>query len=589
MKSIIVAILVALVTVGACSQLSKPTVDENDPISCGDLSLGQTKTESCEGGSKIFVCKEGGLEEILNSCKAPQVDCVSFEDVKPILSDECVVCHFTPAPYDRYEVAKSKIDSFIRRQNLGNDNPERMPREPKPPLKVEDKRLIERWKADGLKEKNSDCSDTGGVNSGFIDLLQLESAIITDLAKLESDDRENTRYVVASHKINQEYKSLDRIPMAVDKSLSSLSREEDLYNAEEVFPGLYRFDLRSYGLDGEDWREIEDEDAFDLESFTDEGQQIKFLTGARKAWFHYDNFIEITQKARVYYDLLNVSRSLNQHLRNLGVNVGAQFRDFSAQFLGFNGSEITLQKNRLIVGFEGRDGYVWITFDPIALNGNRTRNLFEFPCLNGTGCEAVFNFAASEVIWTLPNGLQGYALFNAAGERQDNAPIQDGLVQDTRSPIDPQIDNAIDCHRCHSKGIIPARDEIRDHVVSNGSLFKAEDRQIILELYKSLEANNARFASDNAVFSSAMGTLGINQDKDQITEAWDDLRLDWDIKEVSSFLLLTEDEFRQGLKGSGQGAQAIGQLLTGGRITFDQFIDILPVLKNDLRLFQEPL
>lgn len=588
MKSVLASVLVVLITIGACSQLTKPRSVEEDPGGCGDLSIGQTKTETCEGGTKVFVCRDDGLSEILNTCKVTNpVDCVSFEDVKPILTEECVLCHFTPKPYDQYEVAKEKIDATIRRMNLGNDNPERMPREPKPPLEGSDKRLLEQWRSDGLKEKNSDCSNTGGSNTGFIDLLELESAIILDLAKLEGDDRVNTRYVVGAHKLNQ--KLDDQISMAVDKSLSSLSREEELYKAEEVSPGLYRFDLRSYGLDREDWKEIEDEDEFDLESFTDEGQQIKFLTGARKAWFHYDNFIEITQKARVYYDLLNVPNNLGQHLRNLGVNVGAQFDDFSAQFLGFNGSEITLQKNRLIVRFEGEDGYVWITFDPIALNGVEERNLFEFPCLNGTGCNALFEFAASEVIWTLPNGLQGYALFNAQGQRQDNAPIEDGLVQDTRSPIDPQIDNAIDCNRCHAKGIIPATDEIRDHVISNGTLFRAEDRQIILELYKSREANNAIFASDNSVFSGAMGTLGIDQTRDQITAANDELKLDWDLVEVSSFLFLTPEEFTQGLRGSGQGAQAIGQLLSGGRITFDQFIDILPVLKNDLRLFQEPL
>ena len=579
----------ALVTVGACSQFgSKQTIEEDPKITCGDLSIGQTKTESCEGGSKVFVCRDDGLSEILNTCKPTNpAECVSFEDIKPILTEECVLCHFTPEPYDRYEFAKAKIDSFIRRINLGSDNPERMPREPKPALEGDDKRLIEAWRQDGLKEKDSDCVDTGGPNTGFIDLLKLESAIILDLAKLEGDDRLNTRYLVGAHKLNQ--KIDDQITMAINKSTNSVSNDEDLAKAEEVFPGLYRIDLRSYGFDADDWQDLEEADKFDLESFTDEGQQIKFLTGARKAWFHYDNFIEISQNAAIYYDLINVPNNLGQLLRNLGVNVGAQFKDFSAQFLGFNGSEITLQKNRLIVRFEGEDGYVWITFDPLALNGIRERNLFEFPCLNGTGCDALFNFAASEVIWTMPNGLQGYALFNAQGQRQDNAPIEDGLVQDTRSPIDPQIDNAIDCNRCHAKGIIPATDEIRGHVLNNGTLFRAEDRQIILELYKSLEANNAIFASDNSVFSGAMGTLGVDQTRDQITAAWDELRLDWDLVEVSSFLFLTPEQFSQGLRGSGQGAQAIGQLLSGGRITFDQFIDILPVLKNDLRLFKEPL
>lgn len=583
MKSVFTSVVAILVIIGACSTLTPKTDNTpSDPGGCGDLSLGQTKKETCEGGEKVFVCRSDGLEEILNTCKATApTECVSFDDIKPILTDNCLVCHFTPSPYDRYDVAKGKIDSFIRRQNLGADNPERMPKEPRPPLSAEDKRLIERWKADGLKETDSDCNDTGPV-TGSLDLFQLESAIILDLAKLEADDRINTRYVVTSHREG------DRSG-AVDKTLSSLSSEEELYKAEQVAPGLYRFDLRSYGLDSTDWRLVEDVDPFDLESFTDEGEQIKFLTGARKAWFHFDNFIDITQTDRVYYALLDSPKTINQLLIDIGVNVGAQFRDFSAQFLGFNGSEISLQKNRLIVRFDSEDGYAWVTFDPIALDGVRERNLFEFPCLNGTGCQALFEFAAGEVIYTLPNGMQAYFLFNAAGERQDNAAIELGIVQDTRSPVDPEIQVGIDCHRCHAKGILPSNDEIRDHVTQNGSLFNAEDRQIILELYKSKEANNAAFTADNAVFSRSLAALGIDPNIDQINKARDDLRLDWDLSEVASFLFLSEEEFIRGLKGSAQGSQAIGQLITGGRITFDQFLDIIDVLKNDLRLFQEPL
>lgn len=579
MKSVILTVLTALIIVGACSTI-KPTETVND--GCGDLSLGQTKVETCDGGQKIFVCKKEGLTEILNSCRLTSNECVSFVDVKSILTDKCLVCHFTPSPYDQYDVAKAKANAFISRIGKATNNPERMPKDPKPPLSIEERRLIERWKADGLKEIPEDCSDARPT--GDVDLLYLESAIISDLARLEADDRENTRYLVTLHREGD-------FTQGVSRSLSSLSSEDTPYTPQEVSEGLYRLDLRSYGLSQDDWELIEDRDRFDLESFTDEGVQIKFLTGTRKVWMHFDNFIDITQTGDTYYELTGVADNVNQLLKDLGVNVAGQFNDLSAQFIGFNGSEISLQKNRLLVRFESEDGYVWITFDtePPISDG---RNLFLNPCLNGTGCQSLYQFSAGEVIYSLPNGSFGFFLFNAAGERQNEAAIELGIVQNTRAAkigLDSQIDIGGDCHRCHHKGILSATDEIRGHVTRSGSLFEAADREVILKIYKSSEANNAIFTSDNARYTNSLDALEIDPAKDHINEARDEIRFDWSVAQIASFLLLTEEQFIQGLQGSGQGSQEVGQLLTGGRITLDQFVDILPVLKNDLRLFQEPL
>lgn len=593
--------------VSSCLGSKKTTTveipEEPEGVSCGQLTVGQTITEDCPSGQKgerISVCgADGKVKLALDSCEIPKEQCgdiVSFEDVKPILTDFCVSCHFTPTPYDNYELAKEKIDSFMRRINLGNNNPERMPKEPLQPLSLEQKSLLDTWQADGLKETD-DC-EPAGSDYGLINLFDIESAILSDLAKIEQSDRRNTRYLVMSHRnnLNVSEKDLEAGSQAIAKVLNSMNSDfEDLYLAEPIDQkkSIYRFDLRTYALNRDDWQLIEKEDPFDFESFTDEGETIKFLTGARKAWLHFDNFIGVTQKAQVYYQIMGVSKDLNTFLADVGVNARAQFADFSAMFLGFNGSEISLQKNRLIVRFEGEEGYVWITFDPSAADAvNRNSNLFLAPCLLGTGCNALFKFTAGEVIWTLPNGLQGYALFDEFGVRQDFAPIAAGIVADTRSPLDPQIDNAIDCHRCHSKGILPSVDEIRDHVLRNGDQFTANDRQIILQLYKDTSANNAAFQLDNRTFKAAMDFIKVStNNEDPISVANDDLKLDWDLKELAAYVFISETDLKQGIEGSAVLSGQIGQLVTGGRITFNQLIDknILDALKNDLRLFQEEL
>lgn len=597
-----------LILVGSCVEEKRIVeLPADDRITCDGLEPGSTQVQACQTGyvgQKIYICnKDGSLKLALDTCKVrspepPDCDIVSFEDVKTILSDNCVSCHFTPNPYDKYDVAKTKIDQFVRRVNLGSNNAQRMPKEPEQPLSIEEKQLLEKWRSDGLKEFETDCDGSGGDNTGYIRLFNIESSIIADLARVDQDDRQFTRYLVSSHKRNQG-QDPDRLKLhndSIQKNLNSLNdRIDDLGFAEPIDTAktIWRFDLRSFDMTRIDWQLIEKFDPFDLESFTDEGETIKFLTGARKAWLHHDNFTNVSNLADVYYFITNTPNDLGDLLRKIGVNAGAQFRDFSAHFLGFNGSEISIQKNRMIVRFEadnfgGRGGgYAWVTFDPDS-GINDGKNLFLNPCLNGTGCQALFEFAASEIIYTSPSGMQLYALYNAQGELQKEAPID--VVTDTRSPVSPIIKNAISCHRCHKTGILPSVDEVRNHILENGDQFNANDRQIILQLYKDRNSNNAAFQTDNSLYADALRELDINSaGPEPISVAYDELKLDWTVEEVAAFLFLPVEEFKSELRGSANGSAGVGQLLRGGSITFDQFVDILDDLKVDLRLFEEPL
>ena len=576
--------------------------DTPQAVACGSLSVGDTQTKECPAGQvgeNIFVCgADGKLAEALNTCKVPDVTCedfVSFADIKPILTRDCVSCHFTPVPYDDYELAKSKIDSFINRINLGVNNPERMPREPLQPLSIDDRNLFQDWKDDGLKE-TEDC-DSPGEDLGSFDLFEIESAILSDLAKIEQADRKNTRYLITSHKVNMKrgVDDMAQYTAGVAKSLNHLNNElEDLYGADAIDEKktIYRFDLRTFALTRENWKQLEDTDQLDLESFTDEGETIKFLTGARKAWFHFDNFMEVAfENVDNYYDILEVDIDEEQFLADIGVNRDAQFQDFSAQFMGFVGSEIA-NDNRMIYRLEGRDGFVWITADvgSNVVSDGVGRNLFSAPCLEGTGCNAIFQFDAGEILWIMPNGLMGAALFDANGIRQDNAPVELAIVFDTRSPRNPEIQNGADCFRCHAAGMIPNQDQVRNHVLANGDQFAAEDRLIILELYKDQSANNAAFQLDNSNYAQKMAEIGVDvTNPDPINHALDEFLLDWNLEEIAGLLLVTPEFLTQCIEGSADASGEIGQLLTGGDITFAELALNIDTLKQDCRLFQEPL
>jgi hypothetical protein len=67
---------------------------------------------------------------------------------------------------------------------------------------------------------------------------------------------------------------------------------------------------------------------------------------------------------------------------------------------------------------------------------------------------------AREIIFSLRNGLQGYAVVNAAGVRLDVAAAD--VAIDPRTVLhDKQVWNARNCMVCHAQGIIPIQDEVR--------------------------------------------------------------------------------------------------------------------------------
>ncbi len=172
--------------------------------------------------------------------------------------------------------------------------------------------------------------------------------------------------------------------------------------------------------------------------------------------------------------------------------------------------------------------------------------------------------------------------------RQAAAPVD--VVRDFLSPVSSEIRVAVSCHRCHNGGLIQARDQVRDHILANASQFDPGDVEKVRALYKPGASVAANFSADNQRYATALRRLNINPaEPDPMSKMSDEYLLDWDAARVASFLLLTEDSFKNLLNQSAAGKAQVGQLLTGGKITYDQFVAVLPVLINDLRLFQDPV
>ena len=91
---------------------------------------------------------------------------------------------------------------------------------------------------------------------------------------------------------------------------------------------------------------------------------------------------------------------------------------------------------------------------------------------------SAFTHDGGEVVFNLPNGLQGYYLANASGFRLDEAPIN---IVSNPAASDPTVRNGLSCMGCHTEGMKIFEDEVRPVIESNTN--PAYDKAQALRLY----------------------------------------------------------------------------------------------------------
>jgi hypothetical protein len=539
---------------------------------------------------------------------APCANQVVFNrDLLPLINSQCLTCHAT---FGDYATAVTVAAAMATRVTLAAADPDRMPLAPLAALDASDQQAFTQWPADGLIQDVTDPVCTSGttgsptpsptpsptIDVSSLNLTYVESAVLTDLASQTSAiAQQNVRYLVLTHKVIEGATpaAMANFKWAINKGINGLSTAAGLFKAVPIDANntIYRFDLRDENMTPAEWTLIENAEPLNFESFTTLGLQIKTLSATRKAWLHAENFLFTSHGGvdqSIYYNILGIPTDLTQFQTGIGVNfAGAQQNDFQAHFIGFNGSPIAENKNRLLTRVPSRDGYYWQTFD-IDTTPLSTKNLFQFPLLAASGGQAIYTPDASEIIYSLPNQMQAYALFTAAGSRLDVAALD--VVRDNLTPFDPTIINAISCSRCHNQGMITATDQVGADILQNGSQFVANDVSLVGALYRSAAENTATFTTDTTTFSNTLAALNIPAaSADPISYAMDTLRADQTLTSLSSLLFMTPSQFTTALNSSAVGRAAFGQLLTGGTVDFSQLTQTLPQFLIDIGFGQNLL
>ncbi len=228
-----------------------------------------------------------------------------------------------------------------------------------------------------------------------------------------------------------------------------------------------------------------------------------------------DWFMANAAKPKIYNQLMKLPPHIRELEQRFQINVDDNIRRRQVLRAGFaDGSSGVSDHNRMLERHEMPfGGYYWKSYD---FGGDVGRQVLKrFP--QGpkelepfdSGLTA-FEHDGGEMIFSLPNGLQGYYLSTAAGKQLDIGPTS--IVSFRKRPIGKGVEiiNARSCFDCHANGILSKRDQLREHIQTS-TLFNKDQQAILLDMYVPQEELDAAYNKDRQRFVEALVKLGVTE------------------------------------------------------------------------------
>jgi mono/diheme cytochrome c family protein len=453
-------------------------VTTSSPLRAEDVKLAQQVQEifkkacaRCHGPEGT---NEGGMNYVL--------------DVRKLIDKKKIVTG---------DAAKSKLFKKVS----GGEMP---PEDEKPQLTKQEIATIEKWIQDGATP--FPAAATARAFKTDKDLLK---AMRGHLRKSAREDRPYLRYFTLVHAHNSpDVKDEDLRVMraAVAKLVNSLSWKRSI-----VVPALIdadglalavdvrRLDWDRHGL----WNEVLRQYPYGLrldrssdESVQEMAREVYELAETDIPMVRADWFVSTASRPPLYHSLLQLPRHATALERHLAVDVITNFQRDHLTRAGFSTSGVSGQ-NRLVERHESTYGAYWKSYDFKSNEGKG--NLFRlslgpsfadhpFPGL-------AFQHDGGEVVFNLPNGLQGYLLVNGKDERIDEGPIE--VVSDSlKTSGTAKIVNGLSCMACHTQGM---KTEFKD-TVRAGTAAQGEAREKVRRLYPKPEAMKSLLDQDSERF-----------------------------------------------------------------------------------------
>lgn len=306
-------------------------------------------------------------------------------------------------------------------------------------------------------------------------------------------------------------RSVVRVRRAVNKLVNSLSIEALAVTTRPLDASalLLRLDLRDYGwdrpieVDGiaypDGWSAIVAHTPLALEFVGGDASVLKQQVEADVPWLLASSFVAAASSGELYYALTGAPATLAELKAGLGITVAEDLPGGSWQRAGFGTSGISSQ-GRGVARYTGTAlgaGLFWQTFDYAPTSD--TSALF----LDPLGARA----DATEVLYSLPNGLPGYFSADAAGRRVTEA----ALVLDPARGGPPRV--MASCGSCHNGGLIVFDDAVRSFVEANvAGTFTPDEVQAVRDAYPEPGVMSAYVEADGERLQRALEQAGLPGD-----------------------------------------------------------------------------
>ena len=437
------------------------------------------------------------------------------QDAYAIFEQSCFICHGPSGSYretllidhnaliEKGTVVPGNPDaSELYNRLLTTDAAKRMPLG-QPQLPTQSIDTIRNWILAGAP----DWTATSVSDGDFISPGEVLNTIETHLMSLSSFDRAFARYFTMTHLYNageapgilQEYRN------GLSKLVNSLSWGVTVTNPQPIDPQgtIFYIDLRHYEWDRNDgWTQIEGAYpypiAFDAPAQTALREQLGRLQGEMKCDIpsvHIDWFLATASLPPLYHELLSLPLTDRELETRLEVDVTQNLLNAPGVRVwraGTNNSGVS-NNNRVIERHTSRYGAYWKSYDFAGSVG--TQNIFTHPIS--------FTHDGGEVVFNLPNGLQGYYLVNASGFRLDEAPIN---IVSNPAASDPTVRNGLSCMGCHTEGMKTFEDEVRPVIESNAN--PTYDKAQALRLYVEQSEMDTLLSEDMERYRGALEETG---------------------------------------------------------------------------------
>ena len=342
-------------------------------------------------------------------------------------------------------------------------------------LKAEEITMLKDWITNMKRPANFPLTDTDVLDAISVDQLTLR------------DRSADYRYVSFAHFIGQgrSAEEMEAVRQVFIFTLNSLSRRGTIVDPPTIDPdrSIFRLQLTELGWDEALWDQVTAFYPYCMRSDAVPHEALYVQLGTEAPVVRGDWFLAEATKAPLYDLLVDTPDTLDELAARLGVDINDDINHpglaepDNLVRVGFRRSGVALH-NRMLERHLGAQGQAfWVSYDFDSNEGDA--DLLANPLgpkdRDQQDFVHTFQHAGGEVIYTMPNGLQGYMLVDAVGNRLDEAPIN--IVRDPRR-TNGVVENGISCFGCHARtGILRPRDtdEVARYVETHIAQFEGRE------------------------------------------------------------------------------------------------------------------